>query len=65
MAFDLSHPAGCSVNDGITKDLFSLIYISVDTVIEQIMALERGTLLAKIDIKSAFAYCQSNSNYSL
>ena len=51
---DLSHPTGHSVNDGIPKDLCSLTYISVDSAIEQIMALGRGTLLAKIDIKSAF-----------
>ena len=51
---DLSHPSGQSVNDGIPKDICSLTYITVDTAIEQIMALGKGKLLAKIDIKSAF-----------
>ena len=51
---DLSHPTRHSVNDGIPKDLCSLTNILVDSAIEQIMALGRGTLLAKIDIKSAF-----------
>ena len=51
---DLSHPTGRSVNDGIPKDLCSLTYITVDSAIEQIMELGKGTLLAKIDIKSAF-----------
>ena len=51
---DLSHPSGQSVNDGISKDICSLTYITVDTAIEQIMALGKGTLLAKTDIKSAF-----------
>ena len=51
---DLSHPSGQSVNDGIPKDLCLLTYITVDTAIEQIMALGKGTLLTKIDIKSTF-----------
>jgi len=51
---DLSHPSGHSINDGIPKDLCSLTYITVDKAMEQIKSLGRGTLLAKIDIKSAF-----------
>ena len=51
---DLSHPKGKSVNDGIRKDLCSMSYISVDDAIQQIVTLGQGTLLAKIDIKSAF-----------
>ena len=51
---DLSHLSDHSVNDGIPKDLCSLTYITVDTAIEQIMALGKGKLLAKIDIKSVF-----------
>ena len=31
-----------------------LLYITVDKAIDQIMALGKGTLLAKIDIKSVF-----------
>ena len=51
---DLSHPKGKSVNDGIPKHLCSMSYISVDDAIQKIVSLGRGTLLAKIDIKSAF-----------
>ena len=51
---DLSHPAGHSVNDRIPKPLCSLSYITVDLAIAKIMKLGRGTLLAKVDIKSAF-----------
>ena len=51
---DLSHPTEFSVNDGIPKHLCSLSYITIDTAIRQILAFGPGTLLAKIDIKSAF-----------
>ena len=51
---DLSHPVELSVNDGIPKELCSLSYITVDTAINHITELGPGTLLAKIDIKSAF-----------
>jgi len=42
------------VNDGIPKDLCILSYITIDTALEQICTIGPGTLLAKIDIKSAF-----------
>ena len=51
---DLSHPAGHSINHGIPKPLCSLSYITVDSAITEIMKSGRGTLLAKVDIKSAF-----------
>ena len=53
---DLLHPKGKSVNDDIhvRKDLCSMLYISVDDAIRQIITLGQGTLLAKIDIKTAF-----------
>ena len=51
---DLSHPPGKSVNDDIPKELCSMTYITIDNVIQKIVALGPGTLLAKIDIKSAF-----------
>ena len=51
---DLSHPVGHSVNDGISKQLCSLKYITVDTAISHILTFGPGTLLAKIDIKHAF-----------
>ena len=51
---DLSHPVNGSVNGGIPKELCSLKYITVDSAIEHIKQIGQGTLLAKIDIKSAF-----------
>ena len=55
LIIDLSHPASRSVNDGIPKNLCSLTtYITVDSAIQCIQLLGQGTLLAKIDIKSAF-----------
>ena len=51
---DLSSPKGSSVNDGISSDLCSLSYISIDDVSRVIASLGRGTLLAKIDIKSTY-----------
>ena len=51
---DLSHPKDHSVNDGISKPLCSLKYVTIDDAIKEIIQLGRGTLLAKIDIKSAF-----------
>jgi len=51
---DLSHPRGHSINDGISKPLCSLKYVTIDAAIKGIIQLGPGTLLAKIDIKSAF-----------
>ena len=51
---DLSYPRGRSVNDGIDSDLTSLSYISVDNVAELVQQLGRGSLLAKVDIESAY-----------
>ena len=51
---DLSHPVGFSVNDEIPKDLCSLSYITVDIAVQHILSLGPGSLLAKLDVKSAF-----------
>ncbi len=51
---DLSFPDGCSVNDGISPQLCSLQYTSIDKIAAAALALGRGTLLAKIDIKAAY-----------
>ena len=39
---DLSHPSGCSVNDGIPKTLCSLSYVTVDTAIQHILQWVRS-----------------------
>lgn len=51
---DLSSPDGHSVNDGISKDLASLSYVSVDDVVVGIIQRGSGTLLAKMDIRQAY-----------
>ena len=51
---DLSAPEGHSVNDGISKHLCSLSYISVDHIANTVLQLGRGSLLAKVDIKEAY-----------
>ena len=54
MITDLSFPSGCSVNDGIDASLSSLAYISVDDIATAAAHLGPGTLLAKVDIESAY-----------
>ncbi len=51
---DLSFPRGQSVNDGIPAERCSFEYTTVDRVAGAALALGRGALLAKIDIKSAY-----------
>lgn len=51
---DLSYPEGASVNDGIEPALCSLTYTSVDWAAKLVIAMGRGTLLAKMDLESAY-----------
>ena len=51
---DLSSPEGVSINDGISPDLSSLTYVTVDHVAQDIVRLGPGMLLAKLDVKSAY-----------
>ena len=51
---DLSHPKGGSVNCDIPKQLCSLTYNTLNDAVQKILILGPGSLLAKIDIKSAF-----------
>ena len=54
MAFvNLSAPDGFSVHDGIDGSLTSLTYVKVDDI-EQVLLLGKGSLMAKMDIESAF-----------
>ena len=43
-----------SVNDGILRSLCGLSYITIDDAINKILELGPNTLMAKLDIKSAF-----------
>ena len=54
LIIDLSSPNGHSVNDGISKELASLTYISVNDVVRGLLQRGRGALLAKMDIKQAY-----------
>ena len=51
---DLSFPKGHSVNDGVSKSLSSLSYITLDDAIDGICRTGPDCLLAKIDIKNTF-----------
>ena len=51
---DLSAPAGHSVNDGISPELCSLSYASVDDAACLLRHYGRGTLMAKLDLRSAY-----------
>ena len=46
--------SGGSVNDGISRELASLQYTSLDHAVERILQLGPGTLLAKIDVSQAY-----------
>ena len=54
MIVDLSHPNGSSINNGISSQLCSLFYASIDDAISTIIQLGRGTQLAKLDLESAY-----------
>ena len=51
---DLSSPTGCSVNDGIDPEEFTLHYITVDQVIQLVSQFGPGALMAKFDVKAAY-----------
>ena len=51
---DLSFPEGASVDDSIDPTRCSLSYISVDNVANRAISLGRGSLIANIDINSAY-----------
>ncbi len=54
MIYHLSAPVGHSVNEGISKEDFSLRYSSVDDATRILSKLGKGAFLAKVDLKSAF-----------
>lgn len=51
---DRSSPSELSVNAGVTQDLCSISYTSVDEAVKLIQHLGHGTLLAKMDLKEAY-----------
>ena len=56
---DLSFPQGASVNDAIDPLLCSLTHVSVDDIADLVVKLGPDTLMAKVDIESAYASSQS------
>ena len=58
LILDLSSPDGHSVNDGISKELASLSYVSVDEVVTlggtRVLQLGQGAMMAKMDVKQAY-----------
>ena len=51
---DLSSSLNASVNDSIQKDNCRVSYITVDDIVDRIVQLGGGTLLARADIKQAY-----------
>jgi len=54
MIVDLSSPKGSSVNDGISTELASLQYASIDNLAALVIAVGRNSFLVKADIKEAY-----------
>ena len=46
----------------LEKDPFMVQYIKVDDIIDRIMSLGRGTLLAKFDVESAYRITPVHAN---
>ena len=53
MILHLSAPYGVSVNDGISKEEFSLHYSSVDDAVKLLHPYGKGAIMAKVDLKAA------------
>ena len=54
LIFDLSHPPGRSVNDGIPPTNSSVKYTQFDDAVKMVHQLGQGAEMIKADIKSAF-----------
>ena len=50
------------MNDGIRKDPFTVQYMKVHDIIDRIMSLGRGTLLAKFEVESAYCIIPIHPN---
>ena len=46
------------MNDGIEKELNTLSYVSLDDAVSQVRQLGKGTMMAKMDVKSAIEKSQ-------
>ena len=57
MIHHLSAPAGSSINDFIDPEAYTLSYVTVDKAAAILTSLGPGTLMAKMDLRSAFRQC--------
>ena len=53
---DLSWPEGSSINDFISKSDHSMQYISIDNIVQKVVAKCHKCLMAKLDIEDAFKH---------
>ena len=54
MILHLSAPEGLSLNDFISKDEFSIHYSMLDNAVALLSRFKKGSMMAKVDLKSAF-----------
>ena len=54
---DLSSPRGYAVNEGISKEEYSVTYSSFDDAVVLVQALGPDCFMSKLDIKHAFRLC--------
>ena len=54
MIVDLSSPWGSSINDGISSDVASLQYTSIDDLAALVVSEGKGSYLEKADIQEAY-----------
>ena len=54
MILHLSAPEGLSINDFISKDEFSMHYSTLDDAVALLSRFKKGSMMAKVDLKSAF-----------
>ena len=59
---DLPSPHGVSVNDGIDKQLSLLSYARIDDAARRVLQTGTGTLLAKLDLQSAYRVIPVHGN---
>ena len=62
LILDLSSPRGCSVNEGISREQYSVRYSSFDDAVDMVRQLGPSSYMAKLDIKHAFRLCPVRSS---
>ena len=57
LILDLSSPRGCTVNEDISRDEYSIVYSSFDEAVLMVSRLGTRAYMGKIDIRHAFRLC--------